>query len=180
MRVRWLLSAACARAGIMLVTSWDREAAVRSSSRTRLAPGAVALALMLASPARAESLINDLKAKIFDARMALKTFVGGLRHCGELNGTNFYFQPRDRVLDLEEYHQSLDNLAKAQAFNPEKHRPWTEADANDRWEQVKKQAARDKEVCKLVAMLPELEKKLEEAEPKGGEPNKGGEPKKSE
>ncbi len=112
--------------------------------------------------------------------MALKTFVGGLRHCGELNGTNFYFQPRDRVLDLEEYHQSLDNLAKAQAFNPEKHRPWTEADANDRWEQVKKQAARDKEVCKLVAMLPELEKKLEEAEPKGGEPNKGGEPKKSE
>jgi hypothetical protein len=43
---------------------------------------------------------------------------------------------------------------------------------------VKKQAARDKEVCKLVAMLPELEKKLEEAEPKGGEP-KGGEPKKS-
>ncbi len=169
----------------MLVTSWDREAALRSSNSTRLAPGAVALALMLAtlmlagSPARAESLINDLKAKIFDARMALKTFVGGLRHCSELNGTNFYFQPRDRVLDLEEYHQSLDNLAKAQAFNPEKHRPWTEADANDRWEQVKKQAARDKEVCKLVAMLPELEKKLEEAEPKGGEPNKGGEPKKS-
>jgi hypothetical protein len=173
----------------MLVTSWDREAAVRSSNRIRLAPGAVALALMLAtlmlatlmlaSPARAESLINDLKAKIFDARMALKTFVGGLRHCGELNGTNFYFQPRDRVLDLEEYHQSLDNLVKAQAFNPEKHHPWTEADANDRWEQVKKQAARDKEVCKLVAMLPELEKKLEEAEPKGGAPNKGGEPKKS-
>jgi tRNA nucleotidyltransferase/poly(A) polymerase len=141
--------------------------------RTRLACGAVALALLLAaSPARAEGIINDLKAKIFDARMALKTFVGGLRHCAELNGTNFYFQPRDRVLDLEEYHQSLDNLVKSQAFNPEKRQPWNEADANARWEQVKKQAARDNEVCKLVAKLPELEKKLQEVEHKDDEPKK--------
>lgn len=139
---------------------------------TRFTGSAIALALLLASPARGEGLINELKAKIFDAKMALKTFVGGLRHCNELDGTNFYFQPRDRVLNLEEYHQSLDNLVKAQAFNPEKRRPWTDADANDRWEQVKKQAARDKEVCKLVAMLPELEKRLEEAEHKGDEPKK--------
>jgi hypothetical protein len=151
---------------------------MRSSAEcTRFAGGAVALALLLASPAHGESLINDLKAKIFDAKMALKTFVGGLRHCNELDGTNFYFQPRDRVLNLEEYHQSLDNLVKSQAFNPEKHRPWTDADAHDRWEQVKKQAARDKEVCKLVSALPELEKRLEEAEHKTAEPN---EPKKSE
>jgi hypothetical protein len=26
-------------------------------------------------------------------------------------------------------------------FNPEKHRPWTEQDAADRWELVQKQAA---------------------------------------
>jgi hypothetical protein len=141
------------------------------------AGGAVAAALLLGSPAHGEGLINDLKAKIFDAKMALKTFVGGLHHCNELDGTNFYFQPRDRVLNLEEYHLSLDNLVKSQAFNPEKHRPWTDADAHDRWEQVKKQAARDKEVCKLVAALPELEKRLEEAEHKPAEPN---EPKKSE
>jgi hypothetical protein len=150
---------------------------MRSSARwMRFAGGAVAVAVVLGSPARGESLINDLKAKIFDAKMALKTFVGGLRHCNELDGTNFYFQPRDRVLNLEEYRQSLDNLVKAQTFNPEKHRPWTDADANDRWEQVKKQAARDKEVCKLVSALPELEKRLEEAEHKTAEPD---EPKKS-
>jgi hypothetical protein len=143
---------------------------------TRFAGGAVAVVLLLASPAHGESLINDLKGKIFDAKMALKTFVSGLRHCNELDGTNFYFQPRDRVLNLEEYHQSLDNLVKSQAFNPEKHRPWTDTDANDRWEQVKKQAARDKEVCKLVSALPELEKRLEEAEHKTAEPS---EPKKS-
>jgi len=151
---------------------------MRSSPRwLRFAGGAVGAALLLGSPARGEGLINDLKAKIFDAKMALKTFVGGLRHCNELDGTNFYFQPRDRVLNLEEYHLSLDNLVKSQAFNPEKHRPWTDADAHDRWEQVKKQAARDKEVCKLVAALPELEKRLEEAEHKPAEPS---EPKKSE
>ena len=153
--------------------------AVRSSDRIRFAGSVVVAALLLGSPARSEGLINELKVKIFDAKMALKTFVGGLRHCSELDGTNFYFQPRDRVLNLEEYHQSLDNLVKAQVFNPEKRRPWTDADANARWEQVKKQAVRDKEVCKLVAMLPELEKKLEEAEHKGEEPKKNEEPKKS-
>jgi len=147
---------------------------------TRFACGAAALALVLASPADAEGLsFSEIKAKIFDARMALKTFVGGLRHCNELDGTNFYFQPRDRVLSLEEYHQSLENLVKAQVFNPQKKRPWSDADANDRWEQVKKQAARDKEVCKLVAALPELEKRLQEVEPKKEAEPKAAEPKKS-
>lgn len=151
---------------------------MRTSAKwTCFAGGGLVVVLLLGSPVRGEGLINDLKAKIFDAKMALKTFVGGLRHCSELDGTNFYFQPRDRVLNLEEYHQSLDNLVKSQAFNPEKHRPWTDADARDRWEQVKKQATRDKEVCKLVSTLPELEKRLEEAEHKAADPN---EPKKSE
>jgi hypothetical protein len=143
----------------------------------RFACSTIALVLILASPVRAESFtFNELKAKIFDARMALKTFVGGLRFCKELDGTNFYYQPRNRVLNLEEYHQSLDNLVKAQVFNPEKRRPWNAEDANQRWEQVKKQAIEEKETCKLVALLPELEKRLEELQPKPEEPK---EPKKA-
>jgi hypothetical protein len=144
----------------------------------RFACSTIALVLILASPAHAESFtFNELKAKIFDARMALKTFVGGLRFCKELDGTNFYYQPRNRVLNLEEYHQSLDNLVKAQVFNPEKRRPWNAEDAHQRWEQVKKQALEEKETCKLVALLPELEKRLEELQPK---PDKPEEPKKTE
>jgi hypothetical protein len=144
----------------------------------RFACSTIALVLILASPVHAESFtFNELKAKIFDARMALKTFVGGLRFCKELDGTNFYYQPRNRVLNLEEYHQSLDNLVKAQVFNPEKRRPWNAEDANQRWEQVKKQAIEEKETCKLVALLPELEKRLEELQPKPEEPK---EPKKAE
>jgi hypothetical protein len=143
----------------------------------RFACSTIALVSILASPVRAESFtFNELKAKIFDARMALKTFVGGLRFCKELDGTNFYYQPRNRVLNLEEYHQSLDNLVKAQVFNPEKRRPWNAEDANQRWEQVKKQAIEEKETCKLVALLPELEKRLEELQPKPEEPK---EPKKA-
>ncbi len=99
----------------------------------RFACGAIALmpaCLILACPilpARAQNqAVDDLKGKIFDARMAKQTFAGGLKFCSELDGKHFYFQPRDRVLDLEEYHRSLENLAKQQVFNPEKHRPWTE------------------------------------------------------
>jgi hypothetical protein len=115
--------------------------------------------------ARAQGLtINEVKGRIFDAKMLQQTFVNGLKFCSELNGNNFYFPPRDRVLDLDEYHRSLENLARQQVFNPERKRPWTEEDATDRWEQVKRQATKDKENCQLVARLPDLQKQLTDME----------------
>ena len=157
--------------GAMLVSCYwrpgIRTTAVRALAKmTQAACGALALSLAVAAPVHAQSTFSDLKGKLFDARMAVKTFVNGLRHCKELDGTNFYFEPRNRVLNLEEYHQSLDNLVKAQVYNPEKRRPWSEEDANARWEQVKKEALHDKEICKLVELLPQLEKRVKEMEGK--------------
>jgi hypothetical protein len=127
--------------------------------------GAIALCLMSLTPARAQILtVDDLKGKIFDARMAQQTFANGLKFCSEFDGKHFYFQARDRVLDLEEYHRSLQNLAKQQVFNPEKHRPWTDQDAAERWDLVQKEAASDQANCRLVASLPALEKQLDELE----------------
>ena len=115
----------------------------------RLVCCALALCLIPAASTRAQDkarqqAIDDLKGKIFDAHMAQKTFERGLKYCSELDGSHFYFLPRDRVLDLEEYHRSLDSLAKQGVFNPEKRRPWTEQDAAERWAQAEKQAARDR------------------------------------
>ena len=125
--------------------------------------GAVCSGILGAAHAGAEELgIDDLKGRIFDAHMAQRTFANGLRFCAELDGTNFYFQLRNRVLNLEDYHRGLEDLAKAQAFNPQTRRPWNEADAAQRWDEAKKQAVRDKENCALVASLPELEKRLEQ------------------
>ena len=119
--------------------------------------------LGFANTARAQSAeIDALKGKIFDAKMAQQTFAGGLSHCKELDGTNFYFRQRDRILNLEEYHHSLESLAQQQAFNPETKRPWNEEDAIAKWEQVRKQAADDKDNCALVANLPELQKRLDD------------------
>ena len=130
---------------------------------TGLVFGAAAAAVISSIPARAQNAaINDLKGKIFDATMAQQTFAGGLRHCGELDGNHFYLQPRDRVLNLEEYHRSLDSLVTQRTFNPETKRPWSKEDANARWEQVRKEAVDDKAKCALVASLPEMQKKLEE------------------
>jgi hypothetical protein len=106
--------------------------------------------------------INDLKGKIFDAKMAQQTFGNGLAHCSEFDGTNFYFRQRDRILNLEEYHRSLENLALQRVFNPETKRPWNEEDAIAKWEQVQKEAADDRANCALVASLPELQKKLDD------------------
>ena len=106
--------------------------------------------------------INDLKGRIFDAKMAQQTFAGGLKHCSELDGTNFYFQPRDRVLNLEDYHRSLDSLALQRVFNPETKLPWSQQDADARWAQVRKQALDDKANCALVASLPDLQKQLDD------------------
>ncbi len=122
-------------------------------------------------PSHAQTtVINDLKGKIFDARMAQQTFAGGLRHCSELDGANFYFAPRDRVLDLQDYHRSLDNLALQRAFNPETKRPWSEEDAEVRWNEAQKQAAADQANCALVASLPDLEKRLDELEKQSAAP----------
>jgi len=129
--------------------------------------GAIALCLFPCGLLSAQDpAINDLKGHIFDAKMMQQTFAAGLKHCNELNGTNFFFPPRDRVLDLDEFHRSLDNLVKQQVFNPERRRPWNKEDAAERWEQVQRQAVKDKENCQLVASLPDLEKQLDELEKK--------------
>jgi len=136
----------------------------------RIACGLIALCLIPLGLVHAQGLtIDEVKGRIFDAKMLKQTFVGGLKFCNELNGNNFYFPPRDRVLDLDEYHRSLESLARQQVFNPERRKPWTEEDATDRWEQVKRQATKDKENCLLVASLPDLEKQLADMEKKAAE-----------
>jgi tRNA nucleotidyltransferase/poly(A) polymerase len=124
---------------------------------------ASALYLVPLTAGQAQSpAIDELKGKIFDAHMAQQTFAGGLKFCDELNGKSFYFRLRNRILNLEEYLQSLENLAKAQVYNPDKRRPWSLQDAKERWEEVKKQAAEDKQKCELVQSLPVLEKQLQD------------------
>lgn len=126
--------------------------------------GAIALCLLPAAARAQNQTVADLKGKIFDARMAKQTFAGGLKFCNELDGRHFYLQPRDRVLELDDYHRSLESLVRQRAFNPDKRQPWTEQDATDRWEQVKQQALKDKASCDLVASLPDLEKQLDDLE----------------
>jgi hypothetical protein len=130
-------------------------------------------AFAFSSGVRAQSTeINDLKGQIFDAKMAQQTFGKGLAHCSELNGTNFYFRQRDRVLNLEEYHRSLESLAQQRSFNPDTRRPWNEDDAIARWKQVQNQAAEDRTSCALIVHLPEMEKKLDELQKQSAAPNK--------
>jgi hypothetical protein len=125
--------------------------------------GAMVAAACFTSPLHAQTpAMNDLRGKIFDAKMAQQIFATGLTHCSELNGSNFYFQPRDRVLNLDDYHRSLDSLAMTAAFNPETKRPWNQQDADARWAQVQKQALTDQANCALVASLPDLQKKLQD------------------
>jgi hypothetical protein len=131
------------------------------------------LMLGVVATARAQTAeINDLKGKIFDAKMAQQTFGRGVAHCSELDGTNFYFRQRDRILDLEEYHRSLESLAQQRTFNPETRRPWNEEDAVVRWDMVQKEAADDRTNCALITHLPEMEKKLGELEKEAAAPNK--------
>jgi hypothetical protein len=122
------------------------------------------IALTLASSLHAQNLteLNDLKAKIWEAELAQRNFAAGLSHCSELNGTNFHFYPRDRVLNLQDYRHSLDNFVAQGAFNPETRRPWNKPDAEARWAQVQKQATTDQANCTVVASLPSLRQKLKE------------------
>jgi hypothetical protein len=114
------------------------------------------------SAAAAQSAaIDELKGRIFDAHMAQQTFPG-LKYCGDLNGKSFYF--RDRVLKLDDYFQSLENLVKAGVYNPAKRHAWTPEDAKARLEEVQKQAQDDQQKCELVRSLPDMEKQLQELE----------------
>jgi hypothetical protein len=136
----------------------------------KLVWGAITLAWLGPAPLYAQvqsNDLNDLKARIFEANLAKQTFTDGLKFCKDLDGTTtFYFQARSRVLNLADYHRSLQNLAREQTFNPETKKPWTEQDANTHWEQAQKEAAKDKSNCDLIASLPFLEKKLQELQSK--------------
>jgi len=130
---------------------------------TRTALGTIVIAFNFSVSVHAQNdVINDLKGRIFEAKTVQQTFAVGLKYCSEFDGKNFYLQPRDRVLKLDDFHRSLDNLVLGRAFNPETKRPWTQEDANARWEQVQKQALDDKAKCDLVASLPFLQKKLDD------------------
>jgi len=98
--------------------------------------------------------LNELKAKIWEAEVAQRNFAAGLPHCSELNGTNFYFSKQNRLLNLQDYRRSLDNLVTQGVFNRQ--------DADARWAQVQKQATTDQANCKAVASLPSLRQKLKE------------------
>ena len=81
----------------------------------RLAFGVITLLLFAGSALHAQNpAIDDLKGKIFDAHMAQQMFAGGLKYCNELDGKSFYYQVRNRLLNLEEYAHSMENLVKAQ------------------------------------------------------------------
>ena len=125
--------------------------------------GSAVLGLYLSGPLQAQTaVINDLRGKIFDAKMAQQTFSGGLPHCSEFDGTNFYLQARDRVLNLEDYHRSLNSLALQQAYNFETKKPWDQQEANKRWAEAQQLAITDKANCQLVASLPDMQKQLAE------------------
>ena len=111
----------------------------------------LASAVASALHAQDAAALNDLKAEIWEAELAQRNFAAGLPHCSGLNGTNFYFQARDRVLNLQDYHRSLDSFVMQGAFNPETRRPWNKQDADARWAQVQKQATTDQANCAAVA-----------------------------
>jgi hypothetical protein len=125
------------------------------------------IVLTLATPLHAQdhfTELNNLKGKIWEAEVVQRNFAAGLPHCSELNGTNFYFYPRDRVLNLQDYRRSLDDFVAQGAFNPETRRPWNKQDAEARWAEVQKQATTDQAKCAAVASLPSLRQKLKELE----------------
>ena len=130
------------------------------------------LVLTASNPLHAQNseALNDIKAKIWEAQLTQRNFAGGLRHCNELNGTNFYFEQRDRVLNLQDYRRSLDNLAAQGAYNPETKRPWNKQDADARWAQVQKDAVTQQANCAAVASLFFLDKKLKELQQQSGTP----------
>jgi len=122
------------------------------------------IALTLVSSLHAQDFteLNELEAKIWEAEVAQRNFAAHLPHCSELNATNLYFYPRNRVLNLQDYRRSLDNLVAEGAFNPETRRSWNREDADARWAQVQEQATTDQANCTAVASLPSLRQKLKD------------------
>jgi hypothetical protein len=121
------------------------------------------IGLNLSGPSQAQTAtINDLSGKILNAKIAQQTFAGGLQHCSEFDGTNFYFQARDRVLNLQDYHRSLNSLVLQQAYNFETKQPWDQQEADKRWAEAQQLAITDKTNCQLVTSLPDMQKQLEE------------------
>jgi hypothetical protein len=133
---------------------------IRETTRSIL--WGIAIALTLVRSLRAQGKLDDLKAKIWEAEVAQRNFADGLPHCSELDGTNFYFYPNNRVLDLQDYRRSLDNFVTERVFNRETRRPWNKEDADARWAQVQKQAITDRANCAMVASLPSLRQELKE------------------
>jgi hypothetical protein len=39
--------------------------------------------------AQTSEALNEIKAKVWEAQLVQRNFAAGLRHCSELNGTNF-------------------------------------------------------------------------------------------
>ena len=133
------------------------DTAVFNRSATRSANQANLPISVQTEPAKSQAQdteLNELKAKIWEAEVAQRNFAAGLPHCSELNGTNFYFSQQNRLLNLQDYRRSLDNLVTQGVFNRQ--------DADARWAQVQKQATTDQGNCTAVASLPSLRQKLKE------------------
>ena len=133
------------------------DTAVFNRSATRSANQANLPISVQTEPAKSQAQdteLNELKAKIWEAEVAQRNFAAGLPHCSELNGTNFYFSQQNRLLNLQDYRRSLDNLVTQGVFNRQ--------DADARWAQVQNQASTDQANCTAVASLPSLRQKLKE------------------
>jgi hypothetical protein len=78
--------------------------------------------------------------------------------------TAFYFYPRDRALNLQDYRRARSTISSRRgAFNPETRRPWNKQDADG---QARVQKTRDHQSganCAAVASLPSLRQKLKES-----------------
>jgi len=97
---------------------------------------------------------TNSKKDIRRAHGAQQSF-NSLKFCSEPNGTSSYFP------DAQSHPQS-GRIFLLGIYNPAKRRAWTLEDANERWEEVKKQARDDTRKCELVASFPKLEKRLQE------------------
>ncbi len=113
-----------------------------------------------------EANVNALRAQVMDAEIAKKVFAAGSQFCNVLDGKRFYLASQRRVLNLDEFFESLQHLVKDQSFNREKQRPWSAEDAKEKWEWAQKSAARDKANCEKIANLPALQKQLADLQAK--------------
>jgi hypothetical protein len=132
----------------------------------------IALTLMTILPAilppaaaRADDTkIRILKLEIAQIRHIEKKFASGLKFCNSLDGNHVYLENQQRMLNIDDARASMQNLVKDNVFNPAKKRPWNNADAEERLQQMKRLAEQEKSDCATVAKLPALQKELAELE----------------